>query len=581
MRYKQKSAFLNAMMVSVTIWVVALPSIAYGQETGGLEDIVVTARKRAESTQDVPVALTAISAQQIERYDLTSLEKVSASTPQFTIGRAASGSGATLVLRGIGSNSTSIGIEQSVAIVVDGVYYGQGRVINEGFFDLERVEILKGPQALFFGKNATAGVVSLTSANPGSTPEYRLRTGYEFRSQELYGEAVLSQPLSDTLGLRIALRASKMWGGYLKNKADVPFTYTTTDVVTGAVTNHAELPSARNDPKLREFIGRVTLRWEPTSALTATLKASANINDQNNAAFNYALYRCPGGVSQLNPLVQCGDKFQHYQNRYPADIAAVTPHASNQGDLGNRYRSWSTTATIEYDLGNVGLTSVTNYNWNKNRFQSDGDFVTNKNGSFPTEITSFNAFSSEIRALTSFDGPINLMIGGYYQKTKRKYDIWTITGGVENSAAPDGFRYLSTTKDSETKGETIAAFGQVTWKIVPRIELAAGVRYTHETKDSYFIHPYSHPTLVGLGRFLPNVRIEADQTFNNWSPEATITYKPVDEITIYGGYKTAYKSGGFSNSGILSPSASVNDFAFGPEKARGCPSSEHSAQLAA
>ena len=485
---KKGRFFANGLLYSAATCAIFTPLAAFAQEAGGLEDIVVTARKRSESTQDVPVAVTAISAQQIERYDLTSLEKVSASTPQFTIGRAASGSGATLVLRGIGSNTTSIGIEQSVAVIMDGVYYGQGRVINEGFFDLERVEILKGPQALFFGKNATAGVVSLTSANPGSTPEYRLRTGYEFRSQDIYGEAVFSQPLTDTLGIRVALRASKMWGGYLKNQADVPFTYTTTDVATGVVTNHAELPSARNDPKLREFIGRVTLRWQPTDALTATLKASANINDQNNAAFNYALFRCPGGTSQLNPLVQCGSKFQHYQNRYPVDIAAVTPHASDQGDLGNRYRSWATTATLEYDLGDVALTSVTNYNWNKNRFRSDGDFVTNRNGSFPTEVTSFDAFSSELRALTSFDGPINVMIGGYYQNTKRKYDIWTITGGLENSAAPAGYRYLSNVKDSQTKGETLAAFGQVTWKVVPNVELAAGIRYTHETKDSYFLH---------------------------------------------------------------------------------------------
>ena len=84
----------------------------------------MTARKRAESTQDVPVAITAVNEQTIEKYDLTSLERLAASTPQFTVGRAGSGSGATLVLRGIGSNTTSIGLEQSVAVVVDSVYYG-------------------------------------------------------------------------------------------------------------------------------------------------------------------------------------------------------------------------------------------------------------------------------------------------------------------------------------------------------------------------------------------------------------------------------------------------------------------------
>ena len=116
---------------------------------GGLADIVVTARKRSESVQDVPVAVTAIAGEMVEKLDLTSIEKIAARTPNLNVGRASNGSGAQLTLRGIGSSSTSIGIEQSVAVVVDGVYYGQGRIINEGFFDLARVEILKGPWHCF------------------------------------------------------------------------------------------------------------------------------------------------------------------------------------------------------------------------------------------------------------------------------------------------------------------------------------------------------------------------------------------------------------------------------------------------
>ena len=124
----------------------------------GLEEIVVTARKREESILNIPVAVTAISGERLDRYQLRSLEQISASTPELTVVRGSNGSGATLSLRGIGSSYTSIGIEQSVAVNVDGVYYGQGRIINEGFFDMKQVEILKGPQALFFGKNSTSGV---------------------------------------------------------------------------------------------------------------------------------------------------------------------------------------------------------------------------------------------------------------------------------------------------------------------------------------------------------------------------------------------------------------------------------------
>jgi iron complex outermembrane receptor protein len=130
------------------------------EDQGGIMDIVVTARKREESTQDVPVSVSVIDATTLQNRNVTSLENVAAISPQFTIGRAPSGSGATLVLRGVGSNSTSIGLEQSVAVVVDGVYYGQGRTINEGFFDLQRVERSAG-SVLWQECNRRRGVVHL------------------------------------------------------------------------------------------------------------------------------------------------------------------------------------------------------------------------------------------------------------------------------------------------------------------------------------------------------------------------------------------------------------------------------------
>ena len=137
----KSQTFVSASVFALAI--ASIPAAALAQEAatqqGGLEDIVVTARKRAESVQDIPVAVAAISAETIAKQDLTSLEKVAARTPNFQVGRASNGSGAQLTLRGIGSSSTSIGIEQSVAVVVDGVYYGQGRIIQEGFFDLQRM----------------------------------------------------------------------------------------------------------------------------------------------------------------------------------------------------------------------------------------------------------------------------------------------------------------------------------------------------------------------------------------------------------------------------------------------------------
>lgn len=542
-------------------------------EQGGIQDIVVTARKRTETTQDVPVAVTAISAETIQKYDLTSLERIAASTPSFVVGRSPSGSGATLVLRGIGSNTTSIGLEQSVAVIVDGAYYGQGRTINEGFFDLGRLEILKGPQALFFGKNATAGVVSITTADPGDRLEVIARAGYEFRARQIIGEAIISTPLTDTLGVRLAVRGSKMNRGYFKQiGADQTYPTlnrtSTAQVVTP--TNHVSGPSG--DGRSEEFYVRGTVKWEPTDQLTATIKANYGTNRTDNPAAASVYYSCPTGKTAGNPAILCARAFQSSGNRFPTALATSVPFANGDGQTGNQYKSWAVNANIAYELDNITLTSVTNYNWNRNIFQFDADSVSRSGapGVFATEWSSFHAFSEELRALTSYDGPVNLMVGGYYQTTKRDYLAWTASGGLENSGAPQLFqRYLANSKDSETKGETIAAFGQVIYKPVEQVELTGGVRYTHETKDSFFLQPYSHPIRVAQGIFLPGTTIRSAQEFNDWSPEVTVSYKPSSDINIWAAYKTAYKSGGFSNSGILSPSASLADFEFDPEKARG------------
>lgn len=573
------SALALACASASPVWAAesVTPVNAEDAQSGGLETIVVTARKRAESAQDVPVAITAISAEQIARRDLTSLEKVAASTPNFSVGRASNGSGASLTLRGIGSSATSIGIEQSVAVVVDGVYYGQGRVINEGFFDLARLELLKGPQALFFGKNATAGVVSITTADPTPNWEFTTRASYEFRAEQAQMEGIASGPLTDTLGIRLAVRGSKMWGGYFKNVAD-PVTFNTFDVATARLTTHTAQPAPTEQPGEKELLGRVTLKWTPTDKLTATLKASGTYSRTNNSSWNYVAYNCASGSSTLNPAIACGQNFTTHQNEIPADIAATLPFAEADGSLYNRYRSFAVTGAINYELDNVTLTSVTNYQENANRWACACDFQSSNRGTWATENSTWHAYSSEFRALTHYDGAVNVMVGGLYQKTKRDFDQYVLTAlalgpgffaGLENSAASAENRYVSFQKNSQTSGETLAGFGQVTWKILDTLEASGGVRYTHETKDSYFVQPYVNAGLAAV--FVPNKFARANQTFDNWSPEATLTWKPHNGLMFYAAYKTAYKSGGFSNSGIYSGASPnpVDDFTFAPETSSG------------
>lgn len=537
-------------------------------QNSGLDDIIVTARRRSESAQNVPASVYAISAEQLQRQDLSSMEKLASATPQLMIGRLANAAGAQIVLRGIGSNASSIGIEQSVATIVDGAYYGQGRVINEALFDLGSIEVLKGPQALFFGKNATAGVISITTADPGSRFEGRLRTGYEFNAEEVYGEAVLSGPLSDTFGARLALRASKMFGGYYRNIAR-DTNPTTRDVATGLVTTHVARAAPDDAPGARDLAARLTLKWEPDSNLTDTFKASVSDSRSNTPGGNYLVYRCPNGFQQLNPTIACRRRFVITQNDMPADMGAVQPWG-NGGKLYSHYTAFAFNNALNYGLDAIDLTLVTNYQWNKTQALGDLDgessIIPNRNV-WQSYNTKWHAFSTEGRALTKFEGLFNVLVGGYYQKTRRDYADHNVFSGLENSAVAPNLRYAIYVKDSYTKGETLSAYAQVTLRPSPDLEITGGARYTHETKDSFFVQPYVIPAFQS---FFPNgASIAAAQRFNNWSPEFTARWQARPGVNFYAAYKTGFKSGGFSNNSNIAINTVLSDIAFGPEKAKG------------
>jgi iron complex outermembrane recepter protein len=578
MKVHSTSISRSSSALVLALALAAVPGVALAQaaedssDEGGIADIVVTARKRAESVQDIPVAVTAYSEEAIRKADLTSLDKLAAATPNFLVGRASNGSGAQLTLRGIGTSSTSIGIEQSVAVIVDGVYYGQGRIIQEGFFDLARLEVLKGPQALFFGKNATAGVISITTADPGPDAEFIGRASYEFKAKQVQLEAIASGPLSDTVGARIAVRGSKMFGGYYRNDAG-PQSYSTFDIATSTLNTTTALPVTQDQPGEKELLARATLKFTPTNDLTMTFKYGFDYNRAQNSSWNYVAYRCATGFSTLRPTDRCGTDFVTRQVNFPTNIAANFPFARKDGQMYNRYRSHALTANVNYELDNVTLTSVTNYNTNNNRWGCNCDFQANPGTVFATENSTWRAFSSELRALTNFDGAFNVLAGAYYQKTKRKFDQFIAFGNVEDSSQSPANRYVATGKSSFTDGKTLALFGQAIARLGEKFEATAGLRYTHETKDSQFSQPIGNAALAFIFRPAtdPLGIVNANQKFNNVSPEVTVSYKPNRNVMVYGAFKSGYKSGGFSNSGINSAFSTnpLDDLTFDEEKAHG------------
>jgi iron complex outermembrane receptor protein len=214
----------------------------------------------------------------------------------------------------------------------------------------------------------------------------------------------------------------------------------------------------------------------------------------------------------------------------------------------------------------------------KNEFLGDFDYTDKyplvadplggRIGSHTADRQSLDAASIEARLQTKLNGAINFMIGGYYQHQKLNFEEAVFfPDGPANSAAPSpDLKYVTVLKDSQSTGDTYAVFGQALVDITPTLNLTGGLRYTHESKDSTFSQPYVHPFYAST--FVIDT-IGAKQSFNNVSPEATITWKPQPNLTVYGSYKTGYKSGGYSISGLITANTAQSDAAFGPEKVGG------------
>lgn len=566
-------------------------ALAAGISTGALaaeiEEIVVTARAVDESVRDVPVAISAFNEEQLLRFAIRDLEDLAASSASLEIGRIASGNGAQVAIRGISSSPGSLGIEQSVALILDGVYFPQGRTINEGLFDARQVAILKGPQALYFGKNASAGAVVVTTNDPGTEREAHGRLSYEIETKTINGEAAFSTPLNDRWGVRLAVQGTRMSDGYLKNVAG-PTTYTTFDAAAGfAPTVHENGPAADSwIPGEEAVSGRITLKGQLSD--TTTLKLKGTYTDFKYNSVNLSeLYDCPtlGGTPHANapdpdnPGLQiavpnlaggeCRQDRSRGLNPIPPSVAATTRDLNQfGGDPGEAYESYIFTADMETELDNFLIRNILNYH------SQDVGWVIDADGGastsiFASEFNQFENLSIESRTASTFDSAVNGVLGFYYQTTDRKFRQEVIFAGAENSAADPTDRFIAYDKISGTDGETVSGYGEVIWDITDRLQLTGGARYIWENKDSEFTQPYVNPAFGAL--FIEGRVLASDKSYDDLVAELTVRYQPTDNITYYAAYKQGWKSGGFDNGSIDSTlnSDPIGDITYEPEEVDG------------
>ena len=225
--------------------------------------ILVIARKQEETLQDVPVAVTVLGSETLENFRIDEAADLASRVPALNVQIGGSGASASITLRGIGSSGISNAFDSAVALNIDGIAVSTQRLLQAGFFDVEQVEVLKGPQPLFFGKSTSGGVLSLRSANPTADWEVSGKASYEFEEEGYTVGGYVSGPLSDTLGIRVAAEYQDI-EKYVELQENVP--------------------AVDPDKGLSNFISRVTLAWEPSDNFDAKLKL--NYNEQRSESLN-------------------------------------------------------------------------------------------------------------------------------------------------------------------------------------------------------------------------------------------------------------------------------------------------------
>jgi outer membrane receptor protein involved in Fe transport len=555
----------TALFFGATAAQAQAPAAASGDAASGaqLAEIVVTARKREESLQNVPVAVAVVSAQQLKNNLASDLTKVAELAPQVSMSQGGSGTGAVITVRGVSSASNDSGLDQSVAIEVDGVPLSRGQVISASIFDMSQVQVLQGPQALFFGKNSPAGVISLHSADPTSRREAYVTAGYEFHADQAFAEGAVSGPLTENLKGRLAFRVSTM-KGWIKNVAQ-PIT----DIVNPAVTDPGATMGDRG-PKGDDYAGRLTLVWSPRDDFDAKLKVMLN-KQTRNAGNSTTEPFCINGQTQpvLLGTVPIPEDCQKNMVKAHGSVAPQYAVGFPYGNGGVPYfRSQFGLAglTLNKRFDHITLTSTTGYYRQSVEQMSVSDWSPYAT-IWSAAKESYKLVTQELRGNTDFAGPVNVMGGVYFEHFNRPFFNAPDLFHVFNPVAQN---YTLTNMSSATEGTYYSAFGQVRWNIIPTVELAAGARYSHDEKSFDMVNLANNPNSATGRALYPSGKVLSSKfSDDNVSPEVTLTWRPSSWQTLYGAYKTGYKGGGISNGFLVMANATPDNIKYRPEKAKG------------
>ena len=509
-------ALLRAAIASgALVW--AMPASAQDSGAEGVSEaaddntIIVSARRREESLMDTPVAITAINAAMIESKAAVNIGDLTGAAPNLLITNQNSGAAAAnLSIRGLTYADIEKSQEPTVGVVVDGVFIGTSTGQYFDFFDIEQIEVLRGPQGTLFGRNTIGGVINITRTRP--TGEFGVRAEATYgRFDTLATRAVVNVPVTEDGSV-----AAKLF--YFHNESDGWY-------------KQAQTGDPRGFSNNENFGG---------SLLIAPV----------GSAFD-ALLTVEKQIQKMDPVVA---NLTNDTELFAAFIPAEEVNRNNQGDLYtiftlpnvSNYSAPSATLEMNLDLGNVTLTSVTGYrDMKENQTQDfDGSSV---DLYFTRRQQTYEQFSQELRAGGDLGGALDYVVGVYYFESDYELLQHTRLFGFDPSTDPVEFDANPQNVIGST--ESIALFGDFNWAFSDQWRLSFGGRFTRDKKS--------------LSNAFGGVQIgEGSDTFKKFTPKVGVDYQPNPDTLLYASWSQGYRSGGFSPRAGSPQSAATS---YGPE----------------
>jgi len=506
---------IGASLISLTI-----PAVAHAQsnesssaEADRADDmdsnaIIVTAQKRAQNLQDVPIAITAVTSEALETAGISTTMDLNAAVPGLNVTHQLSS--IAPIIRGVGNYNAAPGAEGAVAVYVDGVYQPDAYGAILSLANIDRIEVLRGPQGTLFGRNATGGLIHVVTRTPSFTPKGEFSVSYGNKDTvEL--KAYLSGPISDTIAIDFA--------GYLRDQGD------------GFGTN---LATGKKATYRDERVVRSKLLFEPSSDFSFTLAA-----DYAKSESDLGLNNRPFAGTTTSFGTPPPDNFWSINQGQPRD-------ATNE--------QWGVYGRAELDLGRVDLMGLVSYRQNRTHFAIDqaGDPSPFLNIDLPLESDTFTA---ELQ-LTSPQGGFLEWIGGlYFMDNRAGVYPFAISGPAVPGLPIPGGPYSNIDRTNEQNTKSYSAFGEAVLNFTDTTSLTLGARVTRDERT--FTGAQVLTTVGGVSVQPPLLALSAKYTEPTW--RIVLNQRLNDDVMVYGSYSRGFKSGIFS---VFSPAGDPVD----PEK---------------